>query len=107
MCERLDRLVAAEGGAAQDALDRVVLEADDQPFGLEEPARRQGPQAVRACPGPLVAGVGVSYHEEHAASLGGRGGGSGCRRDPLAAALPEDELDELFDDHQRECEPDA
>jgi len=55
MCERLDRLVAAKGGAAQDALDRVVLEADDQPFGLKSPLgdrgrRLSGPVQVRLLP---------------------------------------------------------
>src|SRR5215217_7403939 len=65
----LDRLVAAEGGTGQDALDRVVLEAEDEPLGLELSARGEGPERVRACPGSLVAGVGVPHYQQHGSSL--------------------------------------
>ena len=75
--ERLNRLVAAEGGAAQDALDRIVLQADDEPLGLKVPVRGQWPQPVRARPGPLVAGVGVADHQKHVPLLQAPGTGTG------------------------------
>jgi len=57
----LDGLVASRRRAAQDPVDRVVLQADDQPLGLAAPQRRQGPKRVGAVPAALVAGVGVPH----------------------------------------------
>ena len=41
-CKRLDGLVASHGRAAQDPLDRVVLQADHQPLSLETPMGDRG-----------------------------------------------------------------
>jgi hypothetical protein len=46
----LHGLLAADGGAAQDAPDRVILEADHQPGGFGLAGRREGPEAVWTLP---------------------------------------------------------
>jgi hypothetical protein len=42
ICQRLDGLVAAHRRAAQDPLDRVVLQADHQPLGWRRPEGDRG-----------------------------------------------------------------
>jgi hypothetical protein len=48
--EGLHRLLAAKGGAGQDAPDGVVIEADDQPGGFGLAGRREAPEAVGTLP---------------------------------------------------------
>ena len=59
----LHGLLAAHGRAAQDLLDRIVLQAQHQPLGLVEPGGRQGPSHVRAVPAPLVPRLTVADQE--------------------------------------------
>jgi hypothetical protein len=61
--EGLHRLLAAKGGAGQDAPDGVVIEADDQPGGFGLAGRREGPEAVGTLPSMFVAGVCMADQE--------------------------------------------
>jgi hypothetical protein len=56
----LDGLLAAQGGAGQDAFDREVLETDHQPGGFGLPGQREGPEAVGTLPSGFVSGVCVA-----------------------------------------------
>jgi excisionase family DNA binding protein len=70
--ERLDGLLAPHGRAAENLLDRVVLQAQHQPLGLVKPGGRQGPSHVRAVPAPLDTGVAVPDQERDHASAAPR-----------------------------------
>ena len=63
--ERRDGLLAAHRRAAQDPLDREILQAEHESFGLAAPDGRQGPQHVGPLPAALVTRVRMSHYQEH------------------------------------------
>jgi NADPH:quinone reductase-like Zn-dependent oxidoreductase len=76
-----DGLLAAHGGAGQDARDRGAAQAGEQPMGFALPSGRQGPVAVGAGPLVLVAGVSVADKVGHGSSQRA-GRGPNLRRGP-------------------------
>jgi hypothetical protein len=53
----LHGLAPAQGGAGQDAFDRVLLEADHQPGGFGLPSQREGPETVGTLPSGCAPGM--------------------------------------------------
>ena len=61
-----DGLTAAHGRAAEDPLDRIVLQPDHESLGLAVPDGGQGPHEVRTVEATLVTGIAMPDHDQHA-----------------------------------------